>query len=117
VASRSITVVLKNATSDVTLVLSNHSLSHGDWDVAPYFTALPPKSITAWTSQSDGVATGTQGVVQLTFQSDPSRIVTLNWDNPFATSNVYSGTAPWPYSVSYHGGFGYNAIVTFIFTK
>jgi hypothetical protein len=114
-ASRSVTVVLKNATADEMLVTSSSSLAWGDWDVAPAFSGVPPGFLEAFTSQSDGA--GTQGTLQLTLASDPSGIVTINWDNPYAGSNSYSGTAPPPYKISYQGGIGDNAIVVFTFSK
>jgi hypothetical protein len=114
-ASRSVTVVVKNATSDEILVTSTSSLPHGDWDVAPDFTGVLPNFLEAFTAQSDGA--GTQGWLQFTLQSDPSAIVTINWDNPYWGSNSYSCTAPPPYSMSYQGGAGNNAVVVFTFAK
>jgi hypothetical protein len=110
------TVVLKNATREP-LLFSTYPLSAGEWDVSPLGLGCAPGSLTAWTSQSDGVWTGTQGEVNLVVQSDPSSIVTISWDNPFYGGNSFSGTAPPPYKLSYQGGGGDNAVVVFTLTK
>lgn len=114
-ASRSVTVVLKNATDEM-LLTSTSSLSWGDWDVAPTFPFILSGGVEAFTSQSDGA--GTQGVLNLILASDPTAIFTITWDNPYlSVPNYYGGTPPSPYKISYQGGEGANAIVVFTFSK
>ena len=62
-ADRSVTVILYNRTSDTNLSLVGSGLVHGDWDVNPPAT-IPAGIVAAWTSQSNGFATGTQGSAQ-----------------------------------------------------
>ena len=113
-ADRMVAVVLKNTTADVSLRLVASSLSHGDWDV-PIPAAVGPQSVIAWTTESDGLWTGTQGTAQFAVESDPSQIVTLNWDNPFVGDNSFSASAPAPFHVSYTGGVGDITVVVFAF--
>jgi hypothetical protein len=47
--------------------------------------------------------------------SDPSQIVTLNWDNPFVGDNSFSADAPAPFHMSYTGGAGDTTVVVFVF--
>jgi hypothetical protein len=71
-AVKSGTVIVKNATDDVSLLPQSSSLAHGKWDVQPSQSAILPGMLTAWTSQSDGFATGTQGTASFSLQfSDP----------------------------------------------
>jgi hypothetical protein len=109
-----VAVVLRNTTADVTLRLVAASLSHGDWDV-PVPALVPPQSVAAWTAESDGLWTGTQGTAQFAVESDPSQIVTLNWDNPFVGDNSFSADAPAPFHMSYTGGAGDTTVVVFVF--
>jgi Aegerolysin len=111
-ASRSVTVILQN-TTEVQLTYVTSSLAHGEWDV-PVPGLVPSKSAVAWTSESDGLWTGTQGLAEF-YATHPSDIVTLNWDNPYVGSNSYSGTAPAPYTIVYSGGVGDMAVVVFTF--
>jgi hypothetical protein len=114
-ASRSVTVVLKNSTYEASLQYLASSLSWVAWDVEPPLPLIGPGQLVAWTSDSDGVATGTQGSPQLYLEagpessldiglSDPSKRVTINWDNPYAGSNAYSGNAPAAYALTHQGG-------------
>jgi hypothetical protein len=117
-AARSTTIVFKNMTEKETLLFPGDPSAPpgGEWDVAPYVETLPPKTITAWTTQSDGLATGTKNSLLLLLESDASKGVTVSWGNPYWGGNSYSGSAPTPYKLSWQGGVGNNAIVVFIFS-
>jgi hypothetical protein len=109
-ASRSVTVVVNNATVSDDMILLSSPLSHGEWDVPPP-PVIPAGVVTAWTSQSDGFLTGTQGTAQYQVGADPSHVLTLEWDNPYAGSNSYSASVPQPFNVAQHGGPGDNSFI------
>ena len=109
-ASRSVTVVIKNATFSDDMTLLSSSLSHGEWDVQPP-AVIAPGLVAAWTSQSDGFMTGTQGKAQFRVGNNPSSILTLNWDNPYVGSNSYNAAVPPPFFTEYHGGPGDNSFI------
>lgn len=115
-ADRMVAVVLKNWTRDAQLKYIASSVSHGEWDVSVP-AEVPPQTIAAWSSESNGFLTGTEGQAQFQIGSDPSSVLTLTWDNPYAGSNSFSGTAPAPYSVAQQGGVGDIAVVVFTLTK
>ncbi len=112
-ADRMVAVVLKNASTE-TLNYISASLSHGAWDVEVP-VEISPGELGAWTSVSDGFMTGTQGSAQFFIGTDESRIVTLNWDNPFYGGNSFSASAPAPYNIPHQGGIGDIAVVVFAF--
>jgi hypothetical protein len=70
-ASRSVTAVFYNRTSDTILQCVQASVPHGDWD-----TSLPgvlaPGVVAAWTTQSNGLFTGTQGSATFEASLTPS---------------------------------------------
>src|SRR5262249_24719677 len=73
---------------------------------------IPGLDSAQWESESHGFCTGTEGWVEFEV-SDDSGVIRLHWNNPFIGSNKYSHTAPRLYQVSYKGGVGDNATVTF----
>lgn len=112
-AARSVTVILTNESS-VPLWLSDAGLSHGEWDVSPP-AAVNPGLIAAWTSQSDGFLTGTQGWANFNVGDGSNGTLNINWDNPYYGGNSYSCSATPPYQTFYWGGNDSNAIVCFAF--
>jgi len=111
-ASRSTNVTLINNT-DLTLILTQATLSHGVWSDGLY----PPEKIAPhskgnWQSESDGFMTGTEGTVTYTVENGTGNVV-IHWDNPYAGGNGYSSSAPNGYEISQSGGSGNNAVVTF----
>jgi len=112
-ASRSVTLILKNASSSH-IYFQGGSLSGGEWDVLPP-PSIPAGSLLAWTSQSDGFLTGTQGTASFNTSAGLPAVLTINWDNPYVGSNSYSANAASPFNVSWQGGGGDNAIVVFTF--
>src|SRR6476619_381959 len=113
-AARSVDVTFTNK-SGVNLVLFGTSLLHGEW------TTEPPARIDAgqtvnWASESDGVATGTEGTAYSDVEGlDDSSRSLFHWDNPFVGSNSYSEFSPETFKSSHSGGGGDNAHVNWIF--
>ncbi len=113
-AARSVNVSFTNK-SDVALILGGTSLLHGEW------TTEPPARIEAgqtvsWRSESNGVATGTEGTAY--YDIDGLGITSrslFHWDNPYVGSNSYSEVTPETFKASHSGGGGDNAHVTWVF--
>jgi hypothetical protein len=123
-AARSVQITISNWFRNTKLLLVGSGLSHGEWSE----NAQPPKVVgrlddaAVCESESDGVATGTQGwvryyPVRLNESSTPpppsnipdSATIYISWDNPFVGSNSYSVSAPAPFLITYQGGEGDNA--------
>ena len=115
-AQRSVQIVFVNQTSE-NLALISTSLQHGSWSGSPPQT-IAPKSNTTWGSESSGFATGTTGNAIYALQSNPSQLVSMNWDNPFVGTSSYSASGPTTgYSVTTDpGNSGNNATVTYTLT-
>jgi len=111
-ASRSVQVHFYNNTN-TTLSLISSSLAHGEWsdNDAPPQQIAPNAQNVQWGSESDGLATGTQGSVSYALSSGGT--VTISWDNPFSGSNSYSIQAPAGYQGTYTGGDGNSNQVSF----
>jgi hypothetical protein len=58
-------------------------------------------------SESNGVATGTEGSVR--YGSDSGGELAFHWDNPFAGRNSYAQAAPDGCGLCFSGGTGNNA--------
>jgi hypothetical protein len=89
-SSRTVTIDVVNRTSK-TLACGQAVLDSGEW------ASYPPDTLTAgatarWRTQSNGMATGTEG--RATFVLDGSASFTVHWNNPYWGSNSYSCTAP-----------------------
>ncbi len=111
-ASRSVFVNFENK-SDLALVESSHSLSHGIWTNEPPLRIEAGSKVT-WESESSGFATGTEGEVNYNIETGPGQTggsVHLHWDNPFVGSNSYDESAPSGYKFDPppSGGDGDNA--------
>uniref|UniRef100_UPI0004CB92B3 aegerolysin family protein n=1 Tax=Streptomyces rimosus TaxID=1927 RepID=UPI0004CB92B3 len=110
-AARSTRVRLVNNTG-VLLARSGVGLSHGIWtgdDVPP--SLIKPDDWATWKSESDGVATGTEGWVEYLLAGGSK--ITLRWNNPFVGSNSYSCEVPPGRTCAKAGGSGNNAAVVF----
>ena len=91
-AARSVEVFLSNLTR-CDLLLVTARLDHGEW------TTEPPRLILfgdegRWESESNGVATGTEGEADYITQSCRdanfnTKRIHFHWDNPFIGSNSY----------------------------
>jgi hypothetical protein len=92
-AVRSVIVVFLNGTGSP-LKLVDKELAHGIW--TPNW--LPPDTIPVgataqWRSESNGVATGTEGEAAYEIQGQAGKF-TFRWNNPFIGANTYSLTVP-----------------------
>jgi hypothetical protein len=111
-ASRSVTVTFNNNTSQ-SFVLSNAALQGGAWSQNMYPPRqLAPGQTVTWESESNGFATGTQGIVTYSAQGGAGQAV-VSWDDPFSGDNAYTQLATGPYQIVRSGGDGNNANVTF----
>jgi hypothetical protein len=90
-SARSVIATLNNNTKEtLTLLTATTSLQHGTW-ITP-----PPPAIAAgdsgiWEADSDGFATGVEGVVQYQI-GQPTQSVSAYFDNPFVGTNQFTGT-------------------------
>jgi hypothetical protein len=113
-AARSVDVTFTNK-SGVNLVLFGTSLLHGEWTTEPPARIDAGQTVT-WASESDGVATGTEGTAYYDIEGlDDSSRSLFHWDNPFVGSNSYSEFSPDTFKSSHSGGGGDNAHVNWIF--
>jgi hypothetical protein len=119
-AARSVHVTVKNTTS-FGLLLTSSNLGHGIWTSAPLGIILPNKTV-SWESESNGTATGTEGVARFdVFQGDRflNGEVYVHWNNPFVGSNSYNWSptilagVSGGYYVVASGGSGNNANIEF----
>lgn len=114
--ARSTIVSIENR-SPHTLTWAGHHLSHGIWspcasqrfsgDRSAPCSFIPPGSRCSYKSESNGVATGTEGWVRY---KRGDEFIRIWWDNPYVGSNKYSCEGG---RCSYSGGKGNNAHVTF----
>ena len=115
-AARSVTVTFTN-NCDLALIRNNGNLSHGEWDTEPPLRIEAGTTVT-WESESDGVATGTEGEVYYdieTFAGQTGGQVHVHWDDPFIGSNSYDESCPDGYQIGRSGGSGNDADVTWVF--
>ena len=120
-AARSTHVTLENLAGRFNLRRMAHTLDHGTW------ATRPPRLLgtrAEWMSESNGLATGTEGRVTYQIEDDtgaPVGSLQLHWNNPFAGSNSYdesvtpkatSAVTP-GFSIVHQGGGGNNAHVKF----
>ncbi|WP_445494364.1 phosphatidylinositol-specific phospholipase C domain-containing protein [Photorhabdus sp. SF281] len=77
-SSREVHVTFYNSTQAI-LTLDSCSLAHGEWIDKPPSTIGPWETV-HWRSDSDGIATGTEGKAVYTALSTK---VELDWDNPY----------------------------------
>jgi len=117
-AHRSVQASVTNNTH-CTWTKVDESLSHGVWATEPEDNVF---AATMWESESDGIATGTEGDVtyRLGGCADPAqntKFVRFHWDNPYAGSNSYDtfGSSAGVHAVR-SGGSGDNAIVNWVVT-
>lgn len=83
------TCELKNNTSQ-SMMLQTRELPHGEWSKVGSHEQLPPNVLGPnkswlWGSQSNGLWTGTAGI--LTYRCDDGSKFELKWENPFCGDN------------------------------
>ena len=109
-AARSTSIVLHNHTTE-DLTLTSTDLPHGAWTVPPP-DGIGPGADGAWESESDGIATGTEGsaVYAIGGQGDSVRI---DWDNPFGGTNKYTFNLSSGWAIYQSGWEGNNVSVEY----
>jgi hypothetical protein len=124
--SRVVFAVVLNNTADSVLTIPSISAINLNGSTAIVYpqSPIPPGSTMLFVSGQ--TAAGTQGSVQFYAAHlgdplvdnvpDPKKLITLNWDNPYAGSNSYSASCSPPYSVSWQGGDGDTAVIIFNIT-
>ncbi len=111
-AARSTRVTIRNQTG-VTLRHVDDSLDHGEW-TAPLTppAEIPPGATVWWQSESNGVATGTEGRTHYAIVGSNDAL-TFHWDNPFVGANFYEQSVSGPYGLYFSGGIGNNTEVVY----
>lgn len=109
-AARSISIVLHN-TTDQDLTLTSSDLPHGTWTNQPPDN-IGPQADASWESESDGVATGTQGSVVYSIGGSGDSVL-IGWDNPFAGTNKFSINLSSGYALYQSGWDGDNASIEY----
>jgi len=106
---RSTRVMLHNRTP-FTLSLTGSSLDHGDWTPPSWNPpgSIPPGATLGWQSESDGVATGTEGTATYAI-GNTGQTLSIHWDNPYVGLNSYHQSVGPGFGVSFSGGKGNNA--------
>ena len=111
-STRSVTIFVVNKTSKQ-LSCGDAVLDGGEWASYPS-DSIAPGATARWRTQSDGLATGTEG--RATFRFDGTGVFTVNWDNPYWGSNSYSCAAPAGYTCTRTGGDGNDSTITVTFS-
>jgi hypothetical protein len=113
----SATVHLTNNTG-CTLLKVAYWVDHGVTTIAPN-PSIPRGTTDWWRTESNGVATGTEGHARYTtincaYAPKNYGFVEVHWDNPYWGANSYddAGTT-YPFYVPHSGGGGYQASVFF----
>lgn len=107
-AARSTRVTIHNETQQVLTHLSD-SLDHGEWtDPLSPPASIPPGAVVWWQSESDGIATGTEGRAAYRIDDNQHQF-DVHWDNPYVGTNFYEQGISGPYGFYFEGGKGNNA--------
>lgn len=110
-ASRSVEAYIINDTPD-TLKYLRQGLLHGIMPHTPIAVILPHSHNSgAFLAESSGAATGVEGQVIYTWSNGDW--LYLNFNNPYIGSNTYSAHTSLPNIVTWGGGGGDNAVVTY----
>lgn len=107
-AARSTKLTVRNLTAFPLVHVGDH-LDGGIWTepLRPP-RLIPPGSTMWWTSESDGVLTGTEGRAEYAIGDTGSR-VEWHWSNPYAGLNSYEQDVGPGFGISFSGGLGDNA--------
>ena len=114
-AARSFHIRLVNATGGP-LTRNSFGLSHGVW--SSNNSAVPPAQILPghagnWQSESNGVATGTEGTADY---SASNGVINIHWDDPYFGSNSLDVAVPAGIQQSHGDISGNDAAVEIILT-
>jgi hypothetical protein len=85
--ARSVILIVEN-NLHVPLEKIHENHEHGGWFVDPSGT-IPPNSVVVFSSRSNGVATGTAGLVEYAIRdkTPEDSVLQIEWNNPFVGSN------------------------------
>ncbi|MFI6297958.1 hypothetical protein ACIBEJ_40650 [Nonomuraea sp. NPDC050790] len=110
-AARSVAVTFTNTTGEI-LGKNFEALMHGVWTngIEPPQTVMPGETV-SWESESDGVATGTEGRLQYRV-GDGGPIIEMHWSNPFVGANTFDEVCVTGKALLRSGGDGENARVS-----
>jgi hypothetical protein len=107
-AARGTDVVFHNETA-FALTKVEEDLAHGEWtDRWQPPPSLNPGSVGEWRSESDGIATGTEGAIRFRIENGKGASVYFHWDNPFDGTNSYHQFTDDGFEVFHIGGDGNN---------
>ena len=111
-AARSTRITLRNETGQVLTHVSD-SLSGGEWtDPLTPPASIAPGAVVWWQSESDGIATGTEGRAAYRI-GDSGDQLDVHWDNPYVGTNFYEQGISGPYGLYFEGGKGDNTEVVY----
>src|SRR5689334_2318917 len=114
-AARSVKATLVNQADRKLVRAGEPHLDHGEWITEPP-GSIDPGTNGEWKSESNGVATGTEGWVEYTLGGVDGKSH-FGWNNPFVGSNSYDHSAPPGYVTDRSGGGGNDATVKFYIKK
>ncbi|HEX7150306.1 MAG TPA: hypothetical protein VF618_02375 [Thermoanaerobaculia bacterium] len=111
-ASRSVNISVVNTTGQLLTLQSTPPLEHG------VYTTTPPPTINqtgSFAAESNGTATGVQGLVVYQIGDLQSQTVTLLFDNPFIGNDAFSAPCnpPNAFNCAATSNRGNNANVTY----
>jgi hypothetical protein len=110
--ARSTHLIFHNKTPFL-LSRTDGGLNHGVFtDPFSFVDRIAPGTTVDWETESDGVATGTEGFVKYQI-GDGSSGVHIHWDNPFSGTNKYNEFVADGFELFHTGGVGNNTIVDF----
>ena len=108
-SARSVDVTLVNRSS-ASLTCSRGILDGGEWSTYPADHVAPGASA-SWRTQSNGLATGTEGSAELRIDGT-DRVVTVYWNNPYVGSNSARCSVDPPFTCTASPIRGNNAALT-----
>ncbi len=112
-AARSTRIIFHNQT-EFSLSKTEVDLPHGEW-TNPWQPSdlINPQTDAEWRSESDGIATGTEGSVRFTINNGEGAGAYVHWDNPFSGRNKYHQFTDDKFEIFHSGGDGDNTTVEF----
>lgn len=118
-AARNVSITVINKLRDTEFHLMESYLDHGVWNVPPpqcigVSNSMAGNNVGAWSTQSDGFATGTHGwvryapfrngkIVDVPPGDSDSKDICMEWGNPHLGSDTYQCSASHPYIVAMIG--------------
>jgi hypothetical protein len=112
-AARSTRILFHNQT-EFSLRQTAVDLPHGEW-TNPWQPPglINPHGDAEWRSESDGIATGTEGSVRFSINNGEGASAYVHWDNPFDGKNKYHQFTDDKFEIFHGGGDGNDTTVEF----